>query len=190
MKKILIPLAALLCACSQQGAAPAAADTAVDTAVDTTLDVTADTMAAEAVTPVPQTGMETDATSGATAVPNETLVNGLLVIPPQNRATVTLTMGGSIRSTSLLPGAYVEKGSVLATLENPDFIALQQAYLDSHAQNEYLRTEYCGSRPSPAKRSPRRNASSRAGPTTSRCAAAWTPPPHNWHCWASTRRGC
>lgn len=75
-------------------------------------------------------------------MPNETLFNGLLVIPPQNRATVTLTMGGSIRSTSLLPGAYVEKGSVLATLENPDFIALQQAYLDSHAQNEYLRTEY------------------------------------------------
>jgi len=99
-------------------------------------------MAAEAVTPAPQTGMETDATSGATAVPNETLFNGLLVIPPQDRATVTLTMGGSIRSTSLLPGAYVEKGSVLATLENPDFIALQQAYLDSHAQNEYLRTEY------------------------------------------------
>lgn len=31
---------------------------------------------------------------------------------------------------------------MLATLENPDFIALQQAYLDSHAQNEYLRTEY------------------------------------------------
>lgn len=44
--------------------------------------------------------------------------------------------------SSLLPGAYVKKGSVLATLENPDFIALQQSYLDSHAQNEYLRTEF------------------------------------------------
>ena len=47
MKKILIPLAALLCACSQQGAAPAAASAAADTAVDTTLDVTADTMASD-----------------------------------------------------------------------------------------------------------------------------------------------
>ena len=145
MKKILIPLAALLCACSQQGAAPAAASAAADAAVDTTLDVTADTMAAEAVTPVPQTGMETDATSGATAVPNETLFNGLLVIPPQNRATVTLTMGGSIRSTSLLPGAYVEKGSVLATLENPEFIALQQS--DRHAQTDTPRTAYLRQQP-------------------------------------------
>ena len=83
-----------------------------------------------------------DAASGATSVPNQTLFNGILVIPPQNHATVTLTMGGSIRSTSLLPGAYVKKNAVLATLENPDFITLQQTYLDSHAQNEYLRTEF------------------------------------------------
>ena len=51
-------------------------------------------------------------------------------------------MGGSIRSTTLLPGAYVKQGTVLATLENPEFIALQQSYLDSHAQYEFLRTEF------------------------------------------------
>lgn len=83
-----------------------------------------------------------DAASGATSVPNETLFNGTLAIPPQHRATVTLTMGGSVRSTTLLPGAYVKQGDVLATLENPEFITLQQTCLDSHAQYEYLRTEY------------------------------------------------
>lgn len=51
-------------------------------------------------------------------------------------------MGGSIRSTSLLPGAYVKKGTVLVTLENPEFITLQQTYLDSHAQYEFLHSEF------------------------------------------------
>ena len=60
-----------------------------------------------------------------------------MVIPPQRMATVSLTMGGVIKSTSLLPGEPVRQGSVLATLENPDFITLQQTYLDSHAPVSY-----------------------------------------------------
>lgn len=135
MKKILIPLAALACACSNPGASTTAA--APEAVAQTEAAQPADTAASAAVV-----HDEVDAASGATSVPNETLFNGILVIPPQNHATVTLTMGGSIRSTTLLPGARVEKGEVLATLENPEFIALQQTYLDSHAQNEYLRTEF------------------------------------------------
>ena len=42
----------------------------------------------------------------------------------------------------MLPGEPVRQGSVLATLENPDFITLQQTYLDSHAQAEFLEAEY------------------------------------------------
>ena len=134
MKKILISLAVLLCACSHK---PAASDEPPAAATPPT------PAAATAVTTADSTASaEVDAASGATSVPNQTSFNGLLVTPPQNHATVTLTMGGSIRTTSLLPGAYVKQGDVLATLENPDFIALQQSYLDSHAQNEYLRTEY------------------------------------------------
>ena len=144
MKKILIPLTVLICACSNTGkdttsaaAAPAESEPAAIQQTDTRATAAAAESESYAAT---EGGI--DAASGATSVPNQTSFNGILVIPPQNRATVTLTMGGSIRSTSLLPGAYVEKGSVLATLENPDFIALQQSYLDSHAQNEYLRTEF------------------------------------------------
>lgn len=131
MKKILLPIAALLCACSSAPTAPASTAPAEATATDSIA-------AAPAEEPAP----EVDAASGATSVPNEPTFNGILVLPPQSRATVTLTMGGSIRSTSLLPGAYVKQGTVLATLENPEFIALQQSYLDSHAQYEFLRTEF------------------------------------------------
>lgn len=131
MKKILLPIAALLCACSSAPTAPASTAASEAAATDSIA-------AAPAEEPAP----EVDAASGATSVPNEPTFNGILVLPPQSRATVTLTMGGSIRSTTLLPGAYVKQGTVLATLENPEFIALQQSYLDSHAQYEFLRTEF------------------------------------------------
>ncbi len=65
-----------------------------------------------------------------------------MVVPPQRQATVTLTMGGTVHATTLLPGDYVKKGSVIVSLENPDFITLQQTYLDAHAQTEYLEAEY------------------------------------------------
>lgn len=127
MKTIFIPFVLLLCACSGQNASQNAV--ATPTPADTA-----------ATTPAPEP--EIDAASGATSAPNQTSFNGTLVIPPQSHATVTLTMDGTIRSTSLLPGDYVKRGSVVATLENPEFITLQQTYLDSHAQNEFLRAEY------------------------------------------------
>lgn len=85
---------------------------------------------------------EVDAVTSATSKPNQVSFNGRIVLPPQRQATVALTMGGVIKATSLIPGQHVAKHSVIATLENPDFISLQQTYLESHAQTEYLRAEY------------------------------------------------
>lgn len=83
-----------------------------------------------------------DAVTGATNVANETSFNGLIVLPSDGNMTVTLTMGGAVRHLSLLPGKYVRKGETIATLENPEFINLQQSYLESLAQTEYLQKEY------------------------------------------------
>lgn len=85
---------------------------------------------------------QTDAVSSATNVAKSVSYNGVITVPPQRQATVTLTMGGSIHSTNLLPGSYVRQGEVIATLENPEFIQLQQTYLESAAQAEYLEKEY------------------------------------------------
>lgn len=133
MKKIaLVFCLASLVACSgSKNSVPAVAPAVV-----------ADTMASVEPDASSLSDSDTDATSGATSVPNQPTFNGLLVVPPQNHATVTLTMGGSIRTASLLSGAYVTRGTVLATLENPEFISLQQTYLDSHAQNDYLHAEF------------------------------------------------
>lgn len=85
---------------------------------------------------------EVDGMTSATAVNNPASFNGTLVIPARNFATVSLTMGGIVKETALLPGDFVKKGSVVAILENPEFINLQQTYLDSRAQLEYLEAEY------------------------------------------------
>ena len=78
------------------------------------------TIAADTVTLVDTT--QVDGVSGATNVANVSSFNGVLMVPPQQHATVSLTMGGIVRSTSLMPGRYVQKGEVLATLDNPEFI--------------------------------------------------------------------
>lgn len=128
MKKIFIPFAVFtLFACTS------ITEKAVVTEAATTLS-----------TETPETGKDstqTDGISAATQI-DQVSFNGTLVIPPHYFASVTLTMGGTVKDTYLIPGTYVKKGTVLATLENPDFIILQQTYLDSQAQSEYLETEY------------------------------------------------
>lgn len=83
-----------------------------------------------------------DAESGATNVANHTSFNGILVVPPQKQVTVGLTLGGAIHSLNMLSGQFVRRGAVLATLRNPEFIDLQQQYLEAVAQEEFLEKEY------------------------------------------------
>ena len=83
-----------------------------------------------------------DAVSTATRVNNKPTFNGALVIPPQYHATVTLFMDGVVKSTLLLPGTFVKKGDLLAIFENPEYIALQQSFIESYAQEEFLEEEY------------------------------------------------
>ena len=76
----------------------------------------------------------TDAVTAATARPNTVSFNGVIVSAPQSEATIAVTMGGIVRQANLVPGQFVQKGSLIATLKNPDFITLQQNYLEALAQ--------------------------------------------------------
>ncbi|HNW69704.1 MAG TPA: efflux RND transporter periplasmic adaptor subunit [Bacteroidales bacterium] len=69
-------------------------------------------------------------------------VNGIINVPPQNMVSISATLGGYIKSTSLVPGSPVKKGQVLAVIENPEFIEIQQDYLESKSQLEFAETEY------------------------------------------------
>ncbi|GAB5474837.1 MAG: efflux RND transporter periplasmic adaptor subunit [Maribacter sp.] len=69
-------------------------------------------------------------------------VNGMIDVPPENRAVVNATLGGYIKRTPLLIGDVVKKGQLLVTVENPEFITLQQEYMEVKQQLAYLKSEY------------------------------------------------
>ncbi len=68
--------------------------------------------------------------------------NGMIDVPPENRAVVSAIMGGYIKTTPLLIGDVVKKGQSLVTIENPEFITLQQDYMQVKQQLNYLQSEY------------------------------------------------
>jgi len=68
--------------------------------------------------------------------------NGMIDVPPENRAVVSATLGGYIKKTPLLVGDIVKKGQVLLTIENPKFVVMQQEYLMVKEQLAYLESEY------------------------------------------------
>jgi len=73
---------------------------------------------------------------------NVIAVNGLLDVPPQNLVSVSAPLGGFVQGTNLLQGMRVKKGQLIARIENPEFITIQQDYLESKSQLEYLTLEY------------------------------------------------
>lgn len=69
-------------------------------------------------------------------------LSGKIDVPPQNMISVSVPLGGYLKSTKLLPGMHINKGEVLAIMEDPQYIQLQQDYLTAKAQFAYNETEY------------------------------------------------
>jgi cobalt-zinc-cadmium efflux system membrane fusion protein len=67
--------------------------------------------------------------------------NGTLEVPPSENISITAVMGGIVKKTDLLAGMSVKKGDVLAVLEHPDYIHLQQSYLEARNQLTYAEKE-------------------------------------------------
>ena len=69
-------------------------------------------------------------------------VNGRVDVPPQNMVSVSVPMGGYLKSTKLLPGAHVNRNEVIAVMEDNQYIQLQQDYLTAKAQFGFHEAEY------------------------------------------------
>ena len=69
-------------------------------------------------------------------------VNGVLDVPPENLVSVSAPLGGFVDRTDLLQGSRVRAGQVLAVIRNPDFVQLQQDYLETRSQLKLARAEY------------------------------------------------
>lgn len=68
--------------------------------------------------------------------------SGTVEVPPQNKITVSLPLSGIISRINLFPGAVVRKGEVIAEVQHPDFIKLQQEYIDAKSRYEYEKEDY------------------------------------------------
>ncbi|WP_075351645.1 efflux RND transporter periplasmic adaptor subunit [Algoriphagus marinus] len=69
-------------------------------------------------------------------------VQGAVRVPVENMIDVTTYYGGYVSGLELLEGQSVRKGEVLFYLENPEFILIQQNYLEAKSQLNYLKAEY------------------------------------------------
>ncbi|MBK8954194.1 MAG: efflux RND transporter periplasmic adaptor subunit [Saprospiraceae bacterium] len=67
---------------------------------------------------------------------------GIFDVPPENRVTVSTYFGGAVTHIDLLPGVQVKKGQTLFSLENPDFVQIQQDYLEAKGQLAYLKSDF------------------------------------------------
>ena len=63
---------------------------------------------------------------------NNIKVTGMLELYPQDKANISPFVGGNVSSIKVVPGDNVSKGQVLAYIEHPDIIAMQQDYQEKN----------------------------------------------------------
>lgn len=69
-------------------------------------------------------------------------LNGKIDVPPQNLVSISVPMGGYLKSTKLLEGMFVSKGQVLCVVEDQQYIQLQEDYLLAKAKIGYAKAEF------------------------------------------------
>lgn len=69
-------------------------------------------------------------------------LNGVIDVEPKSMASVSAPLGGYLKTAGRLPGEEIKKGQVLATIENPEFIQIQQGYLESLSRLQFLEEEF------------------------------------------------
>ncbi|MGY2132851.1 efflux RND transporter periplasmic adaptor subunit [Hymenobacter sp. HD11105] len=72
---------------------------------------------------------------------SEVVANGVLDVPPQHQVSISAVMGGYVQQVKVLPGQFVAKGAVVAILRHPDYLKLQQEYLQARARLRFLGQE-------------------------------------------------
>ncbi len=67
---------------------------------------------------------------------------GYIDVPPGSRAELSPYYPGYVKSIDILPGQHIEKGQLLFVLENPEYIDVQQAYLEVKEQITFLKGDF------------------------------------------------
>jgi cobalt-zinc-cadmium efflux system membrane fusion protein len=68
--------------------------------------------------------------------------SGTIELPPQNNLTISPVKGGNVKGIDILPGMFVKKGQTIATLEHPDYLILQEEYIEAGSRYAFQKEEY------------------------------------------------
>ncbi len=69
-------------------------------------------------------------------------VNGRVDVPPQNMVSISVPLGGYLKNTKLLPGMHINKGEVIAVIQDQQYIDIQQDYILTKSKIAYSQLEY------------------------------------------------
>ncbi|MBP7184534.1 MAG: efflux RND transporter periplasmic adaptor subunit [Saprospiraceae bacterium] len=69
-------------------------------------------------------------------------VNGFIQVPPQNLISINMPLGGYVSVIKVLPGMNIKKGELIATMEDQQYIQLQQEYLTLKSKLLFAEKEY------------------------------------------------
>jgi len=69
-------------------------------------------------------------------------LNGKVDVPPQNMISISVPLGGYLKSTHLIEGMYVKKGELIAVMEDMQYIQLQQDYHTAKSRFMAIEAEY------------------------------------------------
>lgn len=73
---------------------------------------------------------------------NNFKATGFLKAPPQSKANITSALGGTVQTIMVQEGSHVSKGQTVLTLTNPEFIKMQEEFLDAKSQLVFAEAEY------------------------------------------------
>ncbi len=76
-----------------------------------------------------------------TNLSNYIKASGTIDVPPQDFISITSPYGGTIKSTNVIEGKYIYKGQEIATIENPEFVQVQQDFMESSSQITFLKQD-------------------------------------------------
>jgi membrane fusion protein, heavy metal efflux system len=127
---ILLPVIVIVLSCGTKK--QETAKEAGDAPVEKSVSLTADQLSNAAI----EVGTATETMMSASIK-----VNGVVDVPPQSMVSVSFPLGGYLKSSHLLPGMGVNKGEVIATLEDQSYVQLQQDYLVAKARMDFLSTD-------------------------------------------------
>ena len=73
---------------------------------------------------------------------NNLKATGIIDVPPTNLVSISCPLGGYLKSTNMVTGRSVKKGDVIAILEDPQYIQIQQDYLIADIKLKQFIKEY------------------------------------------------